>query len=195
MHYADMESACCLCSRSLDDSTFKKKRKKLWAASCCIARGVLDELTSEVPGASSLRLAELKGPSAYLCHLCDGKLASIARHENQLRVLKAEVIITLKSALCLSSTEREIHEPLSAGQKRGSDSGADGLALTKAPRLSLDLQSSSGTQSEALMPEQPTQICPLSQQQHPVTSQEQSLPPPRVSQTQSPNVTVCECMM
>ena len=137
----------------------------------------------------------MKGPSAWLCHLCDGKLASIARHENQLRVLKAEVTISLKSALCLSSTEREIQEPLSAGQKRGSDSGADGSVLTKAPRLSLDLQPSSGTQAEALVPEQPTQIRPLSQQQHPVISQEQSLPPPPVSQTQSPNVTACECMI
>ena len=115
---AHMESTCCSCSHSIDDITSKKKQKKLCGASCCVARGVLDRLTLELLGqGSSQGLVEVKGPSALLCHLCDGKLSNIVRHEEQLKVLKAEVISSLKSALHLSSTERKILEPQTAGQK------------------------------------------------------------------------------
>ena len=123
---------CCLCSHSVGTGSWKKKRKKLYGIGCLASRSVLERLADELAGEGGpKRFVEVKGPHAFLCHACEGKLQSIARHEEQLRALRAEINTQLQSVL--SSTEKEI--PGSVGHKRCSEDTGTSAPSRKAPRL------------------------------------------------------------
>jgi len=87
---------CCLCSRSVSIGGSKKKRKRLYGTGCVVSRGILERLAGEE---DAKRLAEIKGPHAFLCHVCEGKLQCVAKHEEQLGVLRAEIHTLLQSTL------------------------------------------------------------------------------------------------
>ncbi len=124
---------CCLCSRSVGTGSRQKKRKKLYGSCCSASRGVLERLADKLTGGEgSKRLAEMKGPQTFLCHVCDGKLLSIARHEEQLTTFRAEVITWLQCALHPEDT------PRSTACKRPSEHAS--AVSRKAPRLDLDPQ-------------------------------------------------------
>ena len=75
---------------------------------CSVSRGVLEKLADQLSSTGSKKFAEVNGPQAFLCHLCDGKLQSIPRHEEQLRALRAEISTQLQSVLHDSDTDEEI---------------------------------------------------------------------------------------
>ena len=75
--YARMEE-CCLCRRSVGIGGSRKKRKLLYGTGMCGVNSILE------------RLAEIKGQHAFLYHVCEGRLQSVAKHEEQLRTLRAQ---------------------------------------------------------------------------------------------------------
>ena len=89
-------SAKCLCSHSVAIGGPKKKRKRLYGTGCVVSRGVLERLAGEE---EAMRLAEIKGPHAFLCQVCERKLQSVAKHEEQLGALRSEIHTLLQSAL------------------------------------------------------------------------------------------------
>ena len=116
-----------MCSRSVAIGGSKKKRKRLYGTGCVVSRGTLERLAGEE---DAKRLVEIKGPHAFLCHVCDGKLQSVAKHEEQLRALRAEIHTLLQSALRLNP-QREL-----AGQKRCvEDAMMPVPSARKAPRI------------------------------------------------------------
>ena len=135
--------------------------------------------------------ADIKGPHAFLCHVCDGKLQSIARHEDQLRALKSEISTMLQSAM-RPDTDGE----LALIRKRRSE-GATAMNLTgKAPRLRPQPQGPPQAVYQQ-SPEQPVHMdiptCSSSEvpTYHSSVSQDQP-----ISQQQSPTISVCYiCML
>ena len=173
---ASMEE-CCLCSRSVATGASKKKRKRLYGTGCAVSRGMLEKLAGDAK-----RLAEIKGPHAFLCHVWEGKLQSVAKHEEQLRALKAEIDTLLQSALRLDP-QREL-----LGHKRCADDATIKMPVPsarKAPRIDPNPRQ---TQSEGLT-EQPIHLEPTgssSDVEEPLSViQEQSSVQPSPSSTAS----------
>lgn len=178
---------CCLCSRSVGVGSSKKKRKKLYGTGCLVTRVVLERLVDELAGeGGTKKFVDAKGPHAFLCHVCEGKLQSIAKHENQLRALKAEINTLLQSALN-PNTDREL-----AGRKRCREDGGTLNLTGKSPRL--DPQPQGPTQGVSQQsPEQPElPTCSGSHDRSPPVSLEHS-PTNReqpISLQQSPTISV-----
>ena len=53
----------------------------------CGVNSILERLAGEK---DAKRLADIKGPHAFLYHVCEGKLQSVAKHEEQLGTLRAQ---------------------------------------------------------------------------------------------------------
>ena len=68
----------------------------------------------------------------FLCHVCSGKLQSIARLEQKLSDFRAGINSHLQVALC-PNAEKEA--PQSAGHKGCCEDASRMVALNKAPRL------------------------------------------------------------
>lgn len=98
---------------------YQKKWKRLYGAGCVV--GILERLAGE----DAKRLVEIKRPNAFLCHMCEGKLQSVAKHE-QLRVLRAEIHTLLQSALH-PNPQREL-----AGHKRCTEDGMITMSVPSA---------------------------------------------------------------
>lgn len=147
---------CCLCSSSVGSGSWKKKRKKLCGTSCSVARGILERLADELAGEGGYkRLVEVKGLHAFLCHVCEGKLQSIARHEEQLRALRSEMNTQLQTALHPSTElEKEIPEP---GRKRCREDATTPALTRKAPRL--EQTAASQEQHTSLQQSQSITVC------------------------------------
>lgn len=194
--YARMEE-CCLCSRSVGIGASKKKRKRLYCTGCVVSRGILKRLAGEE---DAKKLAEIKGAHAFLCHICEGKLQSVAKHEEQLGALRAQIHTLLQSALH-PTPYREL-----VGRKRCTEDGTIPTAR-KVPRIDTQPRQ---TQSEGVT-EQPIHLDPPAsssdayEEEHPSVTQEQSSlshhqpsPPSTASllqaptsQEKSPDIAVC----
>ena len=204
---------CCLCSRSVEIGGSKKKRKRLYGSACSVSRGVLEKLADQLSSTGSKKFAEVNGPQAFLCHLCDGKLQSIPRHEEQLRALRAEISTQLQSVLHDSDTDEEI--PQSAGRKRCSEDASSLSLSDKAPRLDPQPSLPRQDQPQGVSQEHPEQLTCLQLPEEtshppsvipeqslashsrpsplPATTLDQSVTSPEkpTSLQQSPAITVC----
>ncbi len=145
--------SCCLCSCSVAIGSFNKKRKQLYGRSCSQSRAVLERLTVEVTG-QGLPAAETWLTRAFLCHVCDGKLISIEKHEEQLRVLKGEVADSIRLSRTPQTGESVHAEPQPVNwQKRGHEHASTQDLGTTTPHF-IDPHQSSGPQgfSEVMQP-------------------------------------------
>ena len=137
--------------------------------------GLADELADE---GGSEKLAELNGPLAFLCHVCSGKLQSIARLEQKLRDLRAEMNSQLQVVLC-SNAEKEA--PQSAGHKRCREDASRMVASNKAPRLDPQMAVQDKLQSAAH-----TALEQLTGPQQAITAEESSQSPPVILEQPTP---------
>lgn len=201
--YARMEE-CCLCSRSVAIGGPKKKQKRLYGTGCVVSRGILETLAGEE---EAKRLAEIKGPHAFLCHVCEGKLQSVAKHEEQLGALRSEIHTLLQSALH-PKLQREL-----SGHKRCIEDAMITIPVPsarKAPRIDPKSQQtpSEGVTEQPIHLEPPASSSDVEElssaiQEQSSASHHQRSPPPTASleqvptsqeQTnvqQSPDITVC----
>ena len=87
-----MSIVCCLCGKSLDDATQRKKWKKVCNAN---TRHIFEALLSScnVTLVSALgSYKETRSPDAYLCYTCDGKADKLHRKETEVEKLKRELL-------------------------------------------------------------------------------------------------------
>ncbi len=131
--------------------------------------------------ATGQNLAEVKGPHAFLCHLCEGKLLSISKLEEQIRTTKADVISILRS----STAEEGVRQHQSVGQKRGHEDPSTPATVAKEPRV--DSRSLSSYEAESQSMELSTSPVPQVQ-----LLRSPDKYPPAVSQQQSPTEQVPE---
>ena len=87
-----------MCSRSIAIGPSKNKWKRLYSSGCVVSRGMLERLAGE----DAKRLAEIKGPHAFLCHVCEGK--PNMKSSSGLSELRFNAL--LQSALRLNPQER-----------------------------------------------------------------------------------------
>ena len=81
-----MES-CCLCRVSVDSVLEKKRRKKLYGASCQEARQALNIEVKELFGLGLQDFQDTKGENSYLCKKCDSALNTIQTMQSKLSLL------------------------------------------------------------------------------------------------------------
>ena len=91
------EVKCCLCSRSLTDSTSRKKRKKLYSGTCSQSKQVLEELLCTRNATCTLSdFQETKGRDAYLCWQCDAKVVSLYKLQQRITAVRNELLDMLQ---------------------------------------------------------------------------------------------------
>ena len=119
------ELKCCLCLRSLTDSTSRKKRKKLYSDTCSQSKQVLEELLCTRSATCTLSdFQETKGRDVYLCYQCDAKAVSLYKLQQKVTAVRNELLDMLKNLneittvpasarkrLCLSTEYRRDKRP------------------------------------------------------------------------------------
>jgi len=81
-----MSVLCCLCGKSLDDATQRKKRKKLCdSKNRLIFEGLLSPFNATLGS-----YVETRSPDAYLCYTCDGIADKLHKKQTEVEALKRE---------------------------------------------------------------------------------------------------------
>ena len=130
------EVKCCLCSRSLTDSTSRKKRKKLYSDTCSQSKQVLEELLCTRNATCTLSdFQETKGRDVYLCWQCDAKAVSLYKLQQRVTTVRNELLDMLQKLNEITTQT----VPASAARKRLYVSTE--YRRDKQPRLDTQLQS------------------------------------------------------
>ena len=114
-----MES-CCLCRVSVDSVLEKKRRKKLYGASCQEARQALNIEVKELFGLGLQDFQDTKGENSYLCKKCDSALNTIQTMQSKLSLLRSEIkthLTSFQQIIPVAITASTAHD-IAAGKKR-----------------------------------------------------------------------------
>ena len=118
------EVNCCLCFRSLTDSTSRKKRKRLHSDRCNHLKQILEGLLLSTRNATLADFVETMLGAAYLCYQCDGKANSLHKLQQRVTEIQNKLLDKL----------RGLHEVTSIGPRKGLHTNEQS-STDKRPRL------------------------------------------------------------